>query len=130
MCCAAASAPAYWPPPRKPLPTYPTPRTCRLQNFKDAEDVLADYPLPFDAIEQPEAPAAGGRKGAAKTPARGRRAAAADDSSDEEEEEGPQMPQSSDDEEEGEVSWGARPRMAVGGRQARMYVFEGSNVCV
>ena len=87
---------------------HPTPPTslsclCRLQNFKGSEDVLADYPLPFDAIEQPEAPAAGGRKDAvAKTPARGRRAAAADDSS-EEEDEGPQMPQSSDDEEDGEV---------------------------
>ncbi|PRW59671.1 ARM repeat superfamily isoform 1 [Chlorella sorokiniana] len=74
----------------------------QLQNFKEAEDVLADYPLPFDAIEQPEAPAAGGRKGAAaKTPGRGRRAAAADDSSEEEEDDGPQMPQDSDDEEDG-----------------------------
>lgn len=89
-----------------PHPPHPSPRLCRLQNFKESEDVLADYPLPFDAIEQPDAPAAGGRKGAvAKTPGRGRRAAAADDSS-EEEDEGPQMPQSSDDEEDGEVGMG------------------------
>ncbi len=92
--------------------------TCRLQNFKDSEDVLADYPLPFDAIEQPEAPAAGGRKAAAKTPGRGRAAAAADDSSEEEEDGGLQMPPSSDDEQDGEV--GGSSDGGLGGAEATL----------
>lgn len=86
-------------PPTAPLTPPPLPlRRARLSKF-DAEGVLADYPLPFDAMEEPELPAAGGR-GGAKTPARGgRRAAAADDSS-EEEDTGPQMPSDDDDDEE------------------------------
>ena len=73
---------------------------CRISKFDAAGSLLADYPLPFDALEAPAAPAAGGRA-AAKTPARGsRRQQAAADSSDSEAEDdgGPQMPQSSDDE--------------------------------
>ena len=105
---------------RAPSPLLHLSRPTRLSKF-DAEGVLADYPLPFDAMEEPELPAAGGRtgKGAAKTPARGgRRAAAADDSSEDEEDTGPQMPSDDDDEEEDQVG---RKRAWEGKRRVKSW---------
>ncbi|PSC71431.1 condensin complex subunit 3 [Micractinium conductrix] len=80
----------------------------QLGQYDVTGTILDDYPLPFDALEEPAAPDAGGGqrgKTPAKAPARGGRrgkAAAQDsDSSEAESDGGPQMPDSSDGEEEG-----------------------------
>lgn len=96
--------PCSWQFPHSPAlpPNHPTSPTCRISKFDASGTLLADFPLPFDAMEA--APAgAGGR--AAKTPARGgRRAAAAADSSDEEDSDGaPQMPSDDDDDDDDAV---------------------------
>lgn len=81
---------------------------CRLLDY-DRTGLLASYPLPFDAVAEPQGghlPAAG--RGA-KTPARGkaprggrRQAAVESSESGADSDGGPQMPASSDDEEEEE----------------------------
>ena len=79
----------------------------RISKFDASGTILADFPLPFDAVEEAAPGGAGGR--AAKTPARGRRAADADSSDEEDSDGGPQMPDSSDDEGGDEVRRARRP---------------------
>lgn len=106
------------------FPQSPRSSPCRLGQYDVTGTILDDYPLPFDALEEPAAPDAGGGqrgKTPAKAPARGGRrgkAAAQDsDSSEAESDGGPQMPDSSDGEEEGGVSTGpGGGRAAVGWR--------------
>lgn len=100
---------------------------CRLLDY-DSSGLLADYPLPFDAVEVPQggaAPPAAARAARApakgKTPAkaRGGRRQQAGSSSDDDEgsDSAPQMPESSDDEgEEGDGGAHRTPARAPASR--------------